>query len=1238
MAIFFTQLKPYVSFDKLRIDNYVFRLHTWVTPVFLVASSLLVMFGTLIEKPIQCTTGKEVPEEVMNTYCWIHSTFTLPDDFYNRSEAHPGVRNQPPEEEGQERFHKYYQWVYLTLLFQALLFWLPKYIWQAKEGEEIEMTLRTEWMSRPYPRQMEDLIKAMEYLLKDIDFWISRKQKLPNSKPDKQIADLNSIKKLIQSLKGLVNDTIPWMKKKPLFSEIWKDRTAHPGKHIIRDYRKHRSHLAAKLASWKREKKDTFDEISRNPIPYPLNLFGFCINKQREILSDISGKLNEFVQDLECIAGENHVHFVNSGIAWDQQEETEMEDYCMKWFKEENRLCESIEKEIAALESGKHWFAEISEKSPAGSDLLKRLLQDLAIIGERITAYEKAQQSCVGNPDKQETLHQEWNCIREELTFLIKEVNEFFAEISNKPEQYLPKLEQLVAEREDIEKELASLIIKKNQNTGDRLVELVKDEKKTIAKAFNLWKQEIQQLFAKVAIHFAKSGNAWNENIGEEIEDCILKWSSVQNSPDEIDEELKQTKMEIAALKCKDWFAEILDKTTIGLVKSLLKDLAILKKEITRYSKEQQLDAGNTIKETWMTLINKKKQLLAKILDQREQYLSKLAKLVEIRKDIAAHLSSFIKEKQETHGNLIEDKNRTIAEGAFDFWICEKQELFARFAAQFGKCGDPSDEETQKKTVDRVLKSNSDQNSVHQFVKGLINIEEEFDALVGEKHLLPEIFSEESLRSSLRNILEELVINEERISGWDRQKNQLIAEISEKRVPFLHKQEKLVDERKKIGIDSKNLLIKKDSFFSQISKKREHFLRKLKVLVEKKDMAMELAILIVDKYLKSNKSLRKVIFDKKQTFAERFDILELKEDQRHDNGEKNAFAIALNSLIVKKNQILDESLAKLKDEKNVVAKQMAPLTIKNNQMLDKSLIKLVNDKEKTTKEVFDFFIDEKQQLFAKFAAHFVKTGDAWEKNKPLGKSEKQQLLVEISDKRMPYPRKPMEHIISLDIGATKIAERFVEYSRNTNKYSVYFKWFLVCEVLTYVILAFNIWLMHFFLGNVFATFGLKFWAPAEMNQEDRDDVFSTIFPKAGKCTFKRIGPSGTIQTQDGLCVLPLNIINEKIYIFLWYWLSILAIVSLAWFLFRILTTCMSSVRGWELQNSLHNWCPRIEVELINKKLNKYRWFFLSQLGYNLNPKAFTLILKKVIERWDETARELGTLDGQFEKSEKEPLI
>ncbi len=54
---------------------------------------------------------------------------------------------------------------------------------------------------------------------------------------------------------------------------------------------------------------------------------------------------------------------------------------------------------------------------------------------------------------------------------------------------------------------------------------------------------------------------------------------------------------------------------------------------------------------------------------------------------------------------------------------------------------------------------------------------------------------------------------------------------------------------------------------------------------------------------------------------------------------------------------------------------------------------------------------------------------------------------------------------------------------------------------------------------------------------------SRVFPRMTKCTFHKYGSSGTIQRLDALCVLGMNVMNEKIYIFLWFWFILLAVIT-----------------------------------------------------------------------------------------------
>ena len=121
-----------------------------------------------------------------------------------------------------------------------------------------------------------------------------------------------------------------------------------------------------------------------------------------------------------------------------------------------------------------------------------------------------------------------------------------------------------------------------------------------------------------------------------------------------------------------------------------------------------------------------------------------------------------------------------------------------------------------------------------------------------------------------------------------------------------------------------------------------------------------------------------------------------------------------------------------------------------------------------------------------------------------------------------------------------LVEYFVE---DRGVHDMYALKFFFCEFLNLVNVIGQLFFMDFFLGGEFSTYGAEVLSMTNMEQEDRTDPMSRVFPKVTKCTFHKFGPSGTVQGFDGLCVLPLNIINEKIYVFLWFWFVILAIIT-----------------------------------------------------------------------------------------------
>ena len=140
-------------------------------------------------------------------------------------------------------------------------------------------------------------------------------------------------------------------------------------------------------------------------------------------------------------------------------------------------------------------------------------------------------------------------------------------------------------------------------------------------------------------------------------------------------------------------------------------------------------------------------------------------------------------------------------------------------------------------------------------------------------------------------------------------------------------------------------------------------------------------------------------------------------------------------------------------------------------------------------------------------------------------------------------------------------ESLVKYIRETfhlhNFYA--FKYF-VCDILNFVNVIGQMYLLNTFLGGVFLTYGTDVLYWSEANPEDRNDPMIEVFPRITKCTFYKYGASGTIESHDAMCVLALNIINEKIFVALWFWFIILAILTSLYLVYVLAVISVPSMR------------------------------------------------------------------------------
>lgn len=142
-------------------------------------------------------------------------------------------------------------------------------------------------------------------------------------------------------------------------------------------------------------------------------------------------------------------------------------------------------------------------------------------------------------------------------------------------------------------------------------------------------------------------------------------------------------------------------------------------------------------------------------------------------------------------------------------------------------------------------------------------------------------------------------------------------------------------------------------------------------------------------------------------------------------------------------------------------------------------------------------------------------------------------------------------------------------------------------------------LIDWFLKGEFSMYGFSVFNFDGVGK----NPFSTVFPKTTKCQYKNYGPSGTVQIHDFLCILPLNVLNEKLYLVLWLWLIIVAVLSFLMVLYRLLVVSFPKLRSYLLLVQVRHLGIK-EMEEIANTINYGSFFVLHLIGKNCNPFVF----------------------------------
>lgn len=137
MLDIFSGLRLVIKRRHTSIDNAIFRCHWFLTSTILISFSLIITARQYVGQPIECHSTDNIPDTMLNSYCWVQSTFTIPTSCSNKHQIgidvpYPCVDNKKVD--SYIKVFAYYQWVGIVLFIQGVLFHLPYYLWKVWES------------------------------------------------------------------------------------------------------------------------------------------------------------------------------------------------------------------------------------------------------------------------------------------------------------------------------------------------------------------------------------------------------------------------------------------------------------------------------------------------------------------------------------------------------------------------------------------------------------------------------------------------------------------------------------------------------------------------------------------------------------------------------------------------------------------------------------------------------------------------------------------------------------------------------------------------------------------------------------------------------------------------------------------------------------------------------------------------------------------------------------------------
>lgn len=201
----------------------------------------------------------------------------------------------------------------------------------------------------------------------------------------------------------------------------------------------------------------------------------------------------------------------------------------------------------------------------------------------------------------------------------------------------------------------------------------------------------------------------------------------------------------------------------------------------------------------------------------------------------------------------------------------------------------------------------------------------------------------------------------------------------------------------------------------------------------------------------------------------------------------------------------------------------------------------------------------------------------------------------------------------------KLLDLFVEQVHNKfNKYAFYF---FLCELLNIIITVIMIGATHIFLHHQYFDYGINIYKYYRLPVEERIlnstvNPMCEVFPKVATCSYVRYARLGGGQeSKNAICILNMNMINDKAFTILWFWHCILLVFGTVRIFTRVCQVSSSMIRYFLMKVQMHRFlssnrhAKHIQHYVLHCSIGD--WFVLYQMNKQMNKRFFSEFLALV---------------------------